>query len=263
MESLVSEAEYLVSQGVKELILIAQDLNWYGKDLYKEQKLAELLEKLSDVKGVEWIRLHYAYPASFPVKVLDVMRERDIICNYLDIPLQHISDTVLKSMKRGINGHDTRKLVEEMRRSVPGVALRTTMLVGYPGETDDDFRELLQFVKESRFERLGVFTYSAEEGTSSFDLPDDIPDELKQERMEELLAVQQQISLELNEAKLGKVFKVIIDGKEGDIMTGRTEYDSPEVDNEVIIRDTSLKQGAFYNIKVVSASEFDLFGEKV
>ena len=263
MESLVSEAEYLVSQGVKELILIAQDLNWYGKDLYKEQKLAELLEKLSDVQGVEWIRLHYAYPASFPVKVLDVMRERDIICNYLDIPLQHISDTVLKSMKRGINGHDTRKLVEEMRRSVPGVALRTTMLVGYPGETDDDFRELLQFVKESRFERLGVFTYSAEEGTSSFDLPDDVPDELKQERMEELLAVQQQISLELNEAKLGKVFKVIIDGKEGDIMTGRTEYDSPEVDNEVIIRDTSLKQGAFYDIKVVSASEFDLFGEKV
>jgi len=263
MESLVSEAEYLVSQGVKELILIAQDLNWYGKDLYKEQKLAELLEKLSDVKGVEWIRLHYAYPASFPVKVLDVMRERDIICNYLDIPLQHISDTVLKSMKRGIDGHDTRKLVKEIRERVPGVALRTTMLVGYPGETDDDFRELLQFVKESRFERLGVFTYSAEEGTSSFDLPDDIPYELKQERMEELLAVQQQISLELNEAKLGKVFKVIIDGKEGDIMTGRTEYDSPEVDNEVIIRDTSLKQGAFYDIKVVSASEFDLFGEKI
>ena len=263
MESLVSEAEYLVSQGVKELILIAQDLNWYGKDLYKEQRLAELLEKLSDVQGVEWIRLHYAYPASFPVKVLDVMRERDIICNYLDIPLQHISDTVLKSMKRGIDGHDTRKLVKEIRERVPGVALRTTMLVGYPGETDDDFRELLQFVKESRFERLGVFTYSAEEGTSSFDMPDDVPYELKQERMEELLAVQQQISLELNEAKLGKVFKVIIDGKEGDIMTGRTEYDSPEVDNEVIIRDTSLKQGAFYNIKVVSASEFDLFGEKV
>ena len=263
MESLVNEAEYLVSKGVKELILIAQDLTWYGKDLYRKQKLVELLEKLSDVNGLEWIRLHYAYPASFPMKVLDVMREHDNICNYLDIPLQHISDTVLRSMKRGITGRDTRKLVDKIRESIPDVALRTTMLVGYPGETDDDFRELLQFVKESRFERLGVFTYSQEEGTSSFDQPDDVPEKLKQLRLEELLAVQQQVSLELNEAKVGQEFKVIIDRQEGDLMIGRTEYDSPEVDNEVIIRNTSLKPGEFYDIRVISASEFDLIGEKI
>ena len=263
IETLVQETEYLVSKGVKEIILIAQDLTWYGKDLYKEQKLAELLAKLSDVNGVEWIRLHYAYPASFPMEVLDVMRERYNICNYLDIPLQHISDHLLKSMKRAINTEDTRRLVQEIRYRVPGIALRTTMLVGYPGETDEDFNELIQFVKECRFERLGVFTYSPEEGTSSYVLPDDVPDAVKQERMEALLELQQEISLELNEAKIGKEFRVIIDRKEGEVMIGRTEYDSPEVDNEVIVKDPGLKPGTFYPIRIISASEFDIEGEKV
>ncbi len=262
-ESLVKEAELLVSKGVKELILIAQDLTWYGIDLYKEQKLAYLLEQLAAVKGLDWIRLHYAYPASFPEDVLQVMKDHDNICNYLDIPLQHISDPILKSMKRGLGGIDTRKLIKRIRETVPGIAIRTTMLVGYPGETDEDFQELLEFVKESRFERLGVFTYSPEKGTSSYDLPDDVPEEVKQERLEELLALQQDISLELNEEKIGKVFKVLIDSREGDFMTGRTEYDSPEVDNEVIIRDLSLKTGEYHNIRISSASEFDLSGEKV
>lgn len=262
IDSLVKEAEFLVSKGVKELILIAQDLTWYGKDLYKEQKLAELLERLSDVEGLEWIRLHYAYPASFPMDVLEIMRERDNICNYLDIPLQHISDPLLKSMKRAIGAADSRKLIKKIREKVPGIALRTTMLVGYPGETEENFRELLDFVKESRFERLGVFTYSPEEGTSSFDLHDDVPEEVKQQRMEELLEIQQAISLELNEEKIGNTYKVIIDGREGDVTTARTEVDSPEVDNEVILRDSSLKPGEFHNIKIVSASEFDLTGEK-
>ncbi len=263
IDSLVKEAEFLVSKGVKELILIAQDLTWYGKDLYKEQKLAELLERLSDVEGLDWIRLHYAYPASFPMDVLEIMRERDNICNYLDIPLQHISDPLLKSMKRAIGAADSRKLINDIREKVPGIAIRTTMLVGYPGETEENFKELLDFVKENRFERLGVFTYSPEEGTSSFDLQDDVPEEVKQQRMEELLEVQQAISLELNEEKIGKTYKVIIDGREGDVTTARTEFDSPEVDNEVIIHDASLKSGEFHDVKIVSASEFDLTGEKI
>ncbi|RLD81787.1 MAG: 30S ribosomal protein S12 methylthiotransferase RimO [Bacteroidetes bacterium] len=263
IEALVEEAEYLVSKGVKELILIAQDLTWYGKDIYKEQKLAELLEKLSDVKGIEWIRLHYAYPASFPMNVLEVMRERENICNYLDIPLQHISDRILKSMKRAIGAEESRELIREIREKVPGIAIRTTMLLGYPGETDEDFNELLEFVMESRFERLGVFTYSPEEGTSSYEIKDDVPEAIKQERMEALLALQQDISLELNEEKIGKTFKVIIDGPEGGMICGRTEFDSPEVDNEVIISATGLEAGEFHNIRISSASEFDLKGEKV
>ena len=206
IESLLQEAEYLVSKGVKELILIAQDLTWYGKDLYGKQMLAALLEKLSDVKGIEWIRLHYAYPASFPLEVLDVMRERANICNYLDIPLQHISDPVLKSMKRAIDADASRKLIKQIREKVPGIAIRTTMLVGYPGETEEHFQQLVDFVKESRFERLGVFTYSPEEGTSSYDLKDDVPDEVKQRRLEKLLEVQQSISLELNELKIDKIY---------------------------------------------------------
>ena len=262
-ESLVTEAEYLVSKGVKELILIAQDLSWYGIDLFKKQTLATLLEKLSDVKGVEWIRLHYAYPASFPMEVLKLMHERDNICNYLDIPLQHITDPILKSMKRGISTAETYQLVEKIRNTIPDVSLRTTMMVGYPGETDEDFRALMKFVEESRFERLGVFTYSAEEDTSSYNLKDNITESLKQERMEELLALQQNISLELNEDKIGKTYKTIIDAREGSVMTGRTEYDSPEVDNEVIIPDLSLKVGEFYDIRITSASEFDLMGKKV
>ncbi len=263
IEALVEEAEYLVSKGVKELILIAQDLTWYGKDIYKEQKLAELLEKLSDVKGIEWIRLHYAYPASFPMNVLEVMRERENICNYLDIPLQHISDRILKSMKRAIGAEESRELIREIREKVPGIAIRTTMLLGYPGETDEDFNELLEFVMESRFERLGVFTYSPEEGTSSYEIKDDVPEAIKQERMEALLALQQDISLELNEEKIGKTFKVIIDGPGGGMICGRTEFDSPEVDNEVIISATGLEAGEFHNIRISSASEFDLKGEKV
>ncbi len=263
VESLVSEAESLVSRGVKELILIAQDLSWYGIDLYKERRLPELLEQLASVEGLEWIRLHYAYPASFPKEVLKVMKDHDNICNYLDIPLQHISEHILRSMKRGAGSAETRKLVHEIRESIPDLALRTTMMVGYPGETDKDFRELMDFVRESRFERLGVFTYSPEEGTSSYTLKDDVPEALKQERMEELLALQQEISLEINQARIGKVYKVLIDGQEDNIMTGRTEYDSPEVDNEVIIRDLSLKAGEFHNIQIRSASEFDLEGEKI
>jgi ribosomal protein S12 methylthiotransferase len=261
-ESLVKETEYLVSKGVKELILIAQDLTWYGMDLYKEQKLATLLEKLSDIKGLEWIRLHYAYPASFPDDVFRVMRERDNICNYLDIPLQHISDPILKSMKRSIGSTETKKLVYKLREMLPDVALRTTMLVGYPGETEENFMELMRFVEESRFDRLGVFAYSAEEGTSSFNMTDDVPEALKQERVERLMELQQSISLKLNEKKIGKVFKTIIDAKEGEVFLGRTEYDSPEVDNEVIISDNSVRIGKFYKIRVSSATEFDLVGEK-
>jgi ribosomal protein S12 methylthiotransferase len=263
IESLVEEAEKFVSKGVKELILIAQDLTWYGIDLYKEQKLAALLEKLSDVKGLEWIRLHYAYPASFPMEVLDVMRERDNICNYLDIPFQHISDPILKSMKRGLGASDTINLVETIRDKVPGINIRTTMLVGYPGETEEDFSELMDFVKNSRFERLGVFTYSPEEGTSSFDLVDDVPDEVKTERMEVLLDLQQNISLHNNQSRVGKVFKTLIDRTDDKYAYGRTEFDSPEVDNEVIINDPTLSVGEFYMIKAIDASEFDLIGEKV
>lgn len=261
-ESLVKETEYLVSKGVKELILIAQDLTWYGMDLYKEQKLATLLEKLSDIKGLEWIRLHYAYPASFPDDVFRVMRERDNICNYLDIPLQHISEPILKSMKRSIGSTETKKLVYKLRELLPDIALRTTMLVGYPGETEENFMELMRFVEESRFDRLGVFAYSAEEGTSSFNMTDDVPEALKQERVERLMELQQSISLKLNEKKIGKVFKTIIDAKEGEVFLGRTEYDSPEVDNEVIISDNSVRIGEFYKIRVSSATEFDLVGEK-
>lgn len=263
IESLVAEAELLVSKGVKELILIAQDLTWYGIDLYKKQMLAALLEKLSDVEGLEWIRLHYTYPASFPMDVLDIMQKRENICNYLDIPLQHISDTILKSMKRGLGSDETIKLVDEIRAKVPGIAIRTTMLVGYPGETEEDFQALMDFVEESRFERMGVFTYSPEEGTSSYELEDDVPEETKVQRMEALLALQQNISLEQNEARIGHVYKTIIDRKDGDIFIGRTAFDSPEVDNEVIISDSGLKIGEFTEVRVSSASEFDLIGEKV
>jgi len=262
IESLVKEAKYLVSKGVKELILIAQDLTWYGIDLYKKQMLGELLEQLSDIKDLEWIRLHYAYPASFPDDVIEIMRDRKNICNYLDIPLQHISDPVLSSMKRSVGSAETYRLMERIRSIVPDAALRTTMMVGYPGETEEDFKALIKFVEESRFDRLGVFTYSPEEGTAAYELKDDVPETLKQERMEELLAVQQNISLGLNEDKIGKTFKTIIDRREGNISIGRTEYDSPEVDNEVIIHDKSLLIGEFYNIRITSASEFDLIGEK-
>ena len=260
-ESLVRETKYLVSKGVKEVILIAQDLTWYGIDLGKKQMLAELLHRLSDVDGVEWLRPHYAYPAAFPDTVIEVMRERGNICNYLDIPLQHISDPILKSMKRSVGSLETYRLIEKIRNRIPDVALRTTMMVGYPGETDEDFQKLYDFIKESRFDRLGVFTYSPEEGTAAFKLKDNVPDPVKTERMETLLELQQQISLELNESKIGRTYRTLIDSREGKVMTGRTEYDSPEVDNEVIIPDLGLKVGNFYDIRIVSASEFDLIGE--
>ena len=261
-ESLIKETEYLVSKGVREVILIAQDLTWYGIDLNRKQMLGELLKKLSGISGVEWLRLHYAYPAAFPRDVLEIMRERDNICNYLDIPLQHISDKILRSMKRSVGRDETYRLIEKIKNTVPDAALRTTMMVGYPGETDKDFRELFDFVRQTRFDRLGVFTYSPEEGTSAFGLKDDVPEQAKLERMEELMVLQQEISFELNEKKIGRTFRTLIDSIEGDIMAGRTEYDSPEVDNEVIIHGNDLKIGQFYDIQIVSASEFDLLGEK-
>lgn len=263
IESLCEETRFLVSKGVKEIILIAQDLTWYGNDLYGKQMLAPLLEQLSEIAGVEWIRLHYAYPASFPDDVVSVMRNHRNICRYLDIPLQHVSDHILRSMRRGIDGNGTRALIDKLRREVPGLALRTTMLVGYPGETDKDFLELMQFVSESRFERLGVFTYSPEEGTASYGLANDVPEDVKQERMEALLQLQQEISLSLNEHKIGQTFRTLIDGHEDGVALGRTEYDSPEVDNEVVIHDDTLIAGNFYDIRITGASEFDLVGEKV
>lgn len=261
-DSLVKEAEYLASKGVKELILIAQDLTWYGIDLFKEQRLGSLLQQLADIRGIEWIRLHYAYPASFPTDVLEIMRDRENICNYLDIPLQHISDPILKSMKRSVGSAESYRLMDNIRQMIPDIALRTTMMVGYPGETEKRFSELMKFVEESRFDRLGVFTYSPEEGTAAFGIQDDVPEAVKQERMEALMALQQNISLELNEEKIGKTFKTLIDSKEGSVITGRTAYDSPGVDNEVIIDNQSLKVGEFYDIRITSASEFDLLGKK-
>jgi ribosomal protein S12 methylthiotransferase len=263
IDDLLKEAEYLAKAGVKELILIAQDLSWYGRDLYNEPRLPRLLDELTGVGGIEWIRLHYAYPASFPMEVLDLMRDKEKICRYLDIPLQHINDRILRSMRRGISTKETRSLVSQLRARVPGIALRTTMMVGYPGETDAEFNELLDFVRESRFERLGVFAYSAEDDTPAFALPDDVPFDVKQDRLESLLGLQQDISLEMNEARIGETCMVLVDRIEGAYAVGRTEKDSPEVDNEVLIRNTGLEEGEFCQVKIISASEFDLEGEKV
>jgi ribosomal protein S12 methylthiotransferase len=261
--SLVVESEKLADRGVKELILIAQDLSRYGSDLPVEQNLPNLLRELTRVKGIEWIRLHYAYPAGFPAEVPEIIRDHENICKYIDIPLQHISNRILKSMCRGITTAGTRNLIRKIRTTVPGIAIRTTMMVGYPGETNEEFNELLDFVRESRFERMGVFAYSHEEGTAAYKMKDNIPEGLKRERVELLLEIQQSISLEMNQEKIGKTFKTIIDGKEGEWLTGRTEYDSPEVDNEVLLKDPFLKAGDFCRVKVISASEFDLIGEKV
>lgn len=261
MEELVDEAKNLVSKGVKELILIAQDLSYYGYDLYKAPKLAELLEKLSDLEGVEWVRLHYAYPAKFPKEVIQVMKERENVCNYLDIPIQHVSDKMLKIMRRGHGKQDTLDLVDFYRKEIPDMAIRTTLLVGHPGETEEDFEELKEFVKSSRFDRLGVFTYSHEEDTHSHkQYEDDIPEEIKQARADEIMEIQQLISNELNTQKIGKTYKVIIDSKEGDMYVGRTQFDSPEVDNEVLIdTDQELEIGNFYRVEVTSADDFDLY----
>ena len=260
---LVDEAELLVRNGAKEIILIAQDLSYYGYDIYKKPKLAELLEHLSDIKGLKWLRLHYAYPAKFPIEVLEVMSVKPNICHYLDIPVQHISDKMLKMMKRGSTKNETYDLIDNLRAKIPDIVLRTTILVGHPGETDEDFRELLDFVKYAKFDRLGVFTYSEEENTfSANNYKDDVPFSLKQSRMDEIMEVQRQISNELNYKKIGNIYNAIIDRKEGDYYIGRTEYDSPEVDNEVLIQsDAKLNIGQFYNVRIIKADDFDLFAK--
>ena len=265
IENLVIEAEKLAANGVKELILIAQDLTYYGLDLYKKRNLAELLENLVKVEGIEWIRLHYAFPTGFPMDVLDVMNRESKVCNYLDIPLQHINDDLLKSMRRGTTHEKTTNLLKKFRATVPEMAIRTTLIVGYPGETEANFQELKEWVQEMRFERLGCFTYSHEENTHAFNLVDDVPQEVKQERANEIMEIQSQISWELNQQKIGKVFKVIIDRKEGNYFIGRTEADSPDVDNEVLIDATTvyLKTGDFYEVEITDAADFDLYGKPI
>lgn len=265
MEDLVTEAERLAAKGVKELILIAQDLTYYGLDLYKKRNLAELLQKLVKVEGIEWIRLHYAFPTGFPMDVLEVMRNEPKICNYIDIPLQHISDPILKSMRRGTTKAKTTKLLEEFRAAVPGMAIRTTLIVGYPGETEEDFQTLKQWVKDMRFERLGCFTYSHEENTHAYNLEDDVPEEVKMDRANQIMEIQSQISWELNQEKIGKEFRVVIDRKEGGYFVGRTEFDSPDVDNEVLINaeEGYLRTGEFFHVKITAAEDFDLYAEVV
>lgn len=265
MDTLIQEARSIAAKGVKELILIAQDLVSYGIDIYKKLALAELLRELVKIEGIEWIRLHYTYPNNFPIDVLELMNSEEKIANYVDIPLQHINDRVLKAMKRNHNSETTRGLVNKMRETVPGVAIRTTLIVGFPGETDEEFQELKEFVKDSKFDRMGVFTYSPEESTSAFELEDDVPEEVKLERKEELMQLQQGISLEINQNKLGKTYKVIIDRIEDEYYVGRTEYDSPEVDNEVLIEFDScdLEIGEFYQAKITQVDSFDLYGQIV
>lgn len=262
MQNLVTEARRLASKGVKELILIAQDLTYYGLDLYKERKLADLLKALVKVDGIAWIRLHYAFPTGFPMEVLQVMREEPKICNYIDIPLQHISNTVLKSMRRGTTKEKTTRLLKEFRNNVPGMAIRTTLIVGYPGETTEDFQQLKDWVTAMRFERLGCFTYSHEENTHAYQLKDDVPEAVKQQRAAEIMEVQARISWELNQEKIGKDLKCIIDRKEGNYFIGRTEFDSPDVDNEVLIdaRKYYVKTGDFVTVNITEATEFDLYG---
>lgn len=265
IEKLVNEAKGLAKNGVKELILIAQDLTYYGLDLYKKRNLAELLENLAAVEGIEWIRLHYAFPTGFPMDVLDLMKREPKICNYLDIPLQHISDKILKSMRRGTTQAKTTKLINDFREAVPGMTIRTTLIVGYPGETEEDFQILKNWVEEMRFERLGCFAYSHEENTHAYLLEDDVPAEVKQQRANEIMEIQSQISWELNQEKIGQTFRCIIDRKEGAHFVGRTEFDSPDVDNEVLIDASKayLKTGEFVEVKITDAAEFDLYGEAV
>lgn len=265
IEDLVKEAKFLAKNGTKELILIAQDLTYYGLDLYSKRNLADLLRNLSDVDGIEWIRLQYAYPSGFPMDILDVMNERSNICNYLDMPLQHISDSMLSSMRRGITRQKTIDLVNSIRDKVPDIALRTTLICGYPGETEKDFEEMRDWVTETRFDRLGCFTYSHEEKTHAYELIDDVPEEVKQERVETIMGIQQEISFDINQDKVGRTYKVLIDKKEGNYLTGRTEYDSPEVDNEVLI-DTRISYatpGSFVQVKIDRAEDFDLYGQIV
>lgn len=265
IEDLVTEAEKLAAKGVKELILIAQDITYYGLDLYKKRALADLLRALVKVEGIEWIRIHYAFPTGFPMDVLEVMKTEPKICNYLDIPLQHISDKILTSMKRGTTQEKTTKLLTKFREAVPEMAIRTTLIVGYPGETEEDFQALKEFVKAMRFDRLGCFTYSHEENTSAYELADDVPEEVKLQRANEIMELQSQISWELNQAKVGKVFRCLIDRKEGNYFVGRTEYDSPDVDNEVLIdaKKHYVKIGDFTDVKITEAADYDLYGEPI
>lgn len=262
IEKLVKEAESLAQNGVKELILIAQDLTYYGLDIYKKRNLAELLEALVQVDGIEWIRLHYAYPSGFPMDVLEVMRREPKICNYIDIPLQHVSDNILKSMRRGTTKEKTKQLIQDFRKIVPEIAIRTTLIVGYPGETQADFEALKDFVQEMKFDRLGCFAYSHEENTHAYSLEDDVPADTKQERANEIMELQSQISWDLNQEKIGKIFKCVIDRKEGNYFVGRTAFDSPDVDNEVLIDATTtyLKTGSFVDVQITEATEFDLYG---
>ena len=262
IEQLVIEAKNLAKNGVKELILIAQDLTYYGLDIYKKRRLADLLTELSKVDGIEWIRLHYAFPTGFPQDVLDVIRDNDKVCNYIDIPLQHINDDILKSMKRGTSHDKTVALLKDFRTIVPNMAIRTTLIVGYPGETEEKFQELKNWVQDTKFDRLGVFTYSHEENTSAFDLKDDVPDDVKKARAEEIMDLQMHISWGLNQKKIGKTFKVLFDRKEGDYFIGRTEFDSPDVDNEVLVKatDTYIRMGDFTNVLINKTDYFDLYG---
>ena len=264
-EEIITEAENLAAKGVKEILLIAQDLTYYGLDLYGKRRIAELSDRISQIPGIEWIRLHYAYPAGFPSDLITLLKENPKVCNYLDIPLQHISSRILKSMKRGLDGEKTKALVRSLREQIPNLALRSTFIVGYPGETEEEFQELLDFVRETRFDRIGVFQYSPEEDTTAFDLVDDVPDEVKQDREDRLMELQQNISLELNQEKEGGVLKVLIDKKEGEFYIGRTEFDSPEVDNEILIpvENNNLRIGNFYDVKINGSDYYDLYGALV
>jgi ribosomal protein S12 methylthiotransferase len=264
-EQIETEVKHLVKNGTKEILLIAQDSTYYGLDLYGERKLAELLRRVSDVEGVEWIRLHYAYPSQFPLDALDVIAERPNICKYIDIPLQHTSDNMLKVMRRGITQNRTQEVVDAIRARVPGIAIRTTLIAGHPGETEQDFLDLCDFVRHNRFDRLGIFTYSHEDGTHAGTLEDDVPQEVKEERAATIMEIQQLISAEINQEKVGKVFRVLFDRKENGMWVGRTEFDSPEVDNEVLVdaKKYYAKIGDFANVRITSAEDFDLYGEIV
>jgi ribosomal protein S12 methylthiotransferase len=265
IENLVKEAQNLAAKGVKELILIAQDLTYYGLDLYKKRALGDLLKALVKVDGIEWIRLHYAFPTGFPEDVLEIIKSEPKVCNYLDIPLQHINDDILKRMKRGTSHEKTTKLLAEFREKVPNMAIRTTLIVGFPGETEEKFEELKNWVKEQRFDRLGCFTYSHEENTGAYQYEDDVPEEVKEQRVEEIMEIQQQISYEKNQEKIGKTYKCIFDRKEGNYFVGRTEFDSPDVDNTVLVsaENTYISVGDFVDIKITSAEDFDLYGELI
>lgn len=265
IEDLVKQAKSLAAKGVKELMLIAQDLTYYGLDIYKKRALADLLDQLSDVEGIEWIKLHYAFPSGFPMDVLEVMNRKPNICNYLDMPLQHGSTNMLKAMRRGITREKTEELVNTIRATVPGIAIRTTLIAGYPGETEADFQEMYTFVEQMRFERLGIFTYSHEENTHAYNFEDDVPEDVKKKRADAIMELQSGISHQLNQEKIGKTFKVLFDRVEGEYFIGRTEFDSPEVDNEVLVKkaDYFVRLGDFANVEITSADHYDLYGKVI